>query len=330
MRWFARRRTLVALMLVSGTALGPQRAAPQSYPTRPVTMIVPFAAGGSTDSVARIVADGMGKSLGQSVIIENIGGGSGSIGVDKAVRATPDGYSICLGSWASNVVAAAIHPAQYDVVNDFAAVSLIASNPMIVVAKKSLPANDLNALVAWLKANPGQALLGTAGPGSASNLAGAFFEKQTGTTFHRVPYRGLGLAMQDLVAGRIDLIIDLAANALPQVRAGTVKAYAVTTPSRLGAAPDIPTVDEVGLPGLHMAVWQGLWAPKGTPQPIIDRLNAAVVDTLADPQPRQRLVELGQDIFPRERQTPAALRALHQAEIEKWWPIIKAANAKAD
>jgi tripartite-type tricarboxylate transporter receptor subunit TctC len=201
---------------------------------------------------------------------------------------------------------------------------------MIIVARKTLPVDDLNGLVAWLKANPGQALLGTAGPGSASNLAGAFFEAQTGTTFHRVPYRGLGLAMQDLVAGRIDLIIDLAANALPQVRAGTVKAFAVTTPSRLGVAPDIPTVDEAGLPGLHMAVWQGVWAPKGTPQKIIDRLNAAVVDALADPRARQRLIELGQDIFPRDQQTPAALRALHQADIEKWWPIVKAASAKID
>ena len=323
-------RTFVAPLIVFAAALGTHRATAQSYPTRPITVIVPFAAGGSTDSIARIVADGMGKSLGQSVVIENIGGASGSMGVDRAARAAPDGYLICLGSWASNVVAAAIHLAQYDVVKDFAPVSLIASNPMVIVAKKSLPANDLKELIAWLKASPGQALLGTAGPGSASNLAGAFFEQQTGTTFHRVPYRGLGLAMQDLVAGRIDMIIDLAANALPQVRAGTVKAYAVTTEARLGTAPDIPTVDEAGLPGLHMAVWQALWAPKGTPNAIIDRLDAAVVDALADPQAHQRLVDLGQDIFPRAQQTPEALRALHQAEVEKWWPIVKAANAKAD
>ena len=330
MRSMARWRALVVLLFLSGAAFGPHRAMAQAYPTRPITMIVPFAAGGSTDSVARIVADAMAKSLGQSVVIENVAGASGSLGVDRAVRATPDGYSICLGSWASHVAAAAIHPAPYDVLNDLAPVSLIASNPMIIVAKKTLPANDLKELVAWLKANAGQALLGTAGPGSASNLAGAFFEKQTGTAFHRVPYRGLGLAMQDLVAGRIDLIIDLAANALPQVRAGTVKAYAVTTPERLGVAPDIPTVDEAGLPGLHMAVWQGLWAPKGTPQKVIDRLDAAVVDALANPQARQKLIELGQDIFPRDQQTPAALRALHQADIEKWWPIVKASNARAD
>jgi tripartite-type tricarboxylate transporter receptor subunit TctC len=326
----ARWRALAVLLFLSGAVAGPHRASAQAYPTRPITMIVPFAAGGSTDSVARIVADAMSKSLGQAIVIENVGGASGSLGVDRSVRAAPDGYSICFGSWASHVVAAAIRPAPYDVLNDLAPVSLIASNPMIIVAKKPLPANDLPELVAWLKANPGRALLGTAGPGSASNLAGAFFEKQTGTTFHRVPYRGLGLAMQDLVAGRIDLIIDLAANALPQVRAGTVKAYAVTTPSRLAAAPDIPTVDEAGLPGLHIAVWQGIWAPKGTPQKAIDRLDAAVVDALANPQARQRLIELGQDIFPRDQQTPAALRALHQADIEKWWPIVKAANAKAD
>ncbi len=330
MRSMTRWRALAVLLLLSGGVAGPHVANAQAYPTRPITMIVPFAAGGSTDSVARIVADAMGASLGQAVVIENVGGASGSIGVDRCVRATPDGYSICLGSWASHVVAAAIHPAQYDVLNDLAPVSLIASNPMVIVAKKALPASDLAGLVAWLKARPGQALLGTAGPGSASNLAGAFFEKQTGTAFHRVPYRGLGLAMQDLVAGRIDLIIDLAANALPQVRAGTVKAYAVTSPARLGAAPDIPTVDEAGLSGLHMAVWQGLWAPTDTPQPMIDRLDAAVVAALADPRARQRLVELGQDIFPREQQTPAALHALHQADIEKWWPIVKAANAKTN
>jgi tripartite-type tricarboxylate transporter receptor subunit TctC len=324
----ARWRALVVLLFLSCAVAAPHRALAQAYPTRPVTMIVPFAAGGSTDSVARIVADAMGTSLGQAVVIENVGGASGSLGVDRSMRATPDGYSICLGSWASHVVAAAIHPAPYDVLNDLAAVSLIARNPMIIVARKTLPANDLTELVAWLKADPGRALLGTAGPGSASNLAGAFFEKQTGTAFHRVPYRGLGLAMQDLVAGRIDVIIDLAANALPQVRAGTVKAFAVTAATRLGAAPDIPTVDEAGLPGLHMAVWQGLWAPKGTPQPVIDRLDAAVVAALAEPRARQRLIELGQDIFPRDQQTPAALRALHQADIEKWWPIVKAANAR--
>jgi tripartite-type tricarboxylate transporter receptor subunit TctC len=325
-RW----RALVALLLVSGAAGGPHGALAQAYPTRPITMIVPFAAGGSSDSVARIVADAMGTALGQAVVVENVGGASGSIGVDRCVRATPDGYAICFGSWASHVVAAAIHPAPYDVLQDLAPVSLIARNPMIVVARKTLPANDLDGLIAWLKASPGRALLGTAGPGSASNLAGAFFEKQTGTAFHRVPYRGLGLAMQDLVAGRIDMIIDLAANALPQVRAGTVKAYAVTAAARLGPAPDIPTVDEAGLPGLHMAVWQGVWAPKGTPQPMIDRLDAAVVDALAQPRARQRLIELGQDIFPREQQTPAGLQALHQAEIEKWWPIVKAAAAKTD
>jgi tripartite-type tricarboxylate transporter receptor subunit TctC len=330
MRSMARWHALVVLLILSGAVAGADGAAAQAYPTRSITMIVPFAAGGSTDSTARIVADGMAKSLGQSVVIENVAGASGSLGVDRSVRAAPDGYSICLGSWASHVVAAAIHPAPYDVLNDLAPVSLIASNPMVIVAKKALPANDLEELVAWLKANPGQALLGTAGPGSASNLAGAFFEKQTGTAFHRVPYRGLGLAMQDLVAGRIDLIIDLAANALPQVRTGTIKAYAVTTPSRLGVAPDIPTVDEAGLPGLHMAVWQGIWAPKGTPQKMIDRLDAAVVDALADPRARQRLIELGQDIFPRDQQTPAALRSLHQADIEKWWPIVKTANARAD
>jgi tripartite-type tricarboxylate transporter receptor subunit TctC len=324
------RKLLAALLIVLSAALLPQRAAAQAYPSRPVTMIVPFAAGGSADAVARIVADGMAAPLGQPVIIENDGGASGTIGMGRAVRATPDGYTLCFGSWASHVVNGGVRTLPFDVLDDFAPVALIASNPLIIVARKDLPADDLKALVAWIKANPSKALLGTAGPGSASNLAGVFFEKQTGTQMRHVPYRGLGIAMQDLMAGRLDIIIDLTANALPQVRAGTVRAYAITSDTRLATAPDVPTAGEAGVPGLYVSVWQGLWAPKATPKPVIDRIDAAVVAALANPQVQRRLGDLGQAIFPPAQQTPAALRAYHAAEIAKWWPLIKAANIKAE
>jgi tripartite-type tricarboxylate transporter receptor subunit TctC len=324
------RRSLAALAILLTAALVAPPAAAQTYPSRPVTMIVPFAAGGSADAVARIVADGMATPLGQTVIVENEGGASGTLGMGRAVRAPPDGYTICFGSWASHVVNGGVHTLAFDVLEDFAPVALIASNPMVIVARKDLPAGNLAALVAWLEANPGKALLGTAGPGSASNLAGVLFEKQTGTQMRHVPYRGLGIAMQDLIAGRIDIIIDLTANALPQVRAGTVRAFAITANARLATAPDIPTADEAGVPGLYVSVWQGLWAPKATPKPVIDRLDAAVVTALADPQVQRRLAELGQAIFPAAQQTPAGLHAYHAAEIAKWWPLIKAAGIKAE
>jgi tripartite-type tricarboxylate transporter receptor subunit TctC len=325
------RRTALASLAAGVATVAARPAMAQAYPSKPINLIVPFAAGGPTDLMARIFGERMGRELGQQFIIDNVTGAAGSIAVGKAARAAPDGYTIQIGHVGTNVANGIIYKnLTYNLLTDLVPIARLPQNPMLVVSSNQVAAKDLKELVAWLKANPGQALLGTAGAGSASNLAGAFFEKQTGTAFHRVPYRGLGLAMQDLMAGRIDLIIDLAANALPQVRAGTVKAYAVTSPARLAVAPDIPTVDEAGLPGLHMAVWQAVWAPKGTPQPAIDRLNAAVVDALADPRARQRLIELGQDIFPRDQQTPAGLRALHQADIEKWWPIVKAANIKAE
>jgi tripartite-type tricarboxylate transporter receptor subunit TctC len=323
------RRLLFALLSLSAGLLDANRAAAQPYPSRPVTMVLPFAAGGSSDTIARIVAEGMRASLGQPVIIENVPGASGSLGTERAARAPADGYTICLGSWASHVVNGAVNTLQYDVLNDFEPISLIVSNPLVIVVRKTIPANDLGELIAWFKANPANATLGTAGPGSAAHLAGLFFSKQTGTRLQHVPYRGLGFAMQDLVGGRIDMIFDLAANSLPQVRAGTVKALAVTAKSRLEVAPDIPTVDEAGLPGLYMSVWQAVWAPKGTPPAIIERLNAAVVDSLALPTTRRRLADLGQEIFPRAQQTPEGLHALQRSEIEKWWPIIKAENIKA-
>jgi tripartite-type tricarboxylate transporter receptor subunit TctC len=302
----------------------------QVYPSRPVTMVVPFPAGGSTDTIGRVMADGMRGSLGQSVIIENVGGASGNLGVGRVARAAPDGYTLILGSWPTHVLNAAIFTLPYDPLNDFEPVSLVAAQPLFIIARKAMLARDLTELVAWLKANPDKATQGTAGTGGASHLAGVFFQKATGTRFQFVPYRGSAPAMQDLLAGQIDMMIDLAASATPQVRAGNVKAYAVTAKSRLAAAPDVPTVDEAGLPGYYVLSWHAVWAPKTTPKPVVAKLNAAVVEALADPAVRKRLADVGQEIFSREQLTPEALSAYHKAEIEKWWPMVRAANIKSE
>jgi tripartite-type tricarboxylate transporter receptor subunit TctC len=317
-----------ALALVTLAGLG--SASGQTYPSRPITMVVPYAAGGPTDTIARIMAERMRGPMGQTIVVENVTGAGGTIGVGRVARAAPDGYTICIGHWGTHVVNGAIYALQYDVLNDFEPVSMIATNPQLIVSKKSMPAKDLKELLAWLKANGATATQGTAGYGTASHISGVYLQNITGTRFQFVPYRGAGPAMQDLVAGQIDLMIDQAANSLPQVRSGTIKAYAVTDKARLAAAPEIPTVDEAGVPGLHISIWHALWMPKATPKDIIGKLNAAVVEALADPGVRGRLAELGQEIPPREEQNPQALSAYHKAEINKWWPIIKAANIKAE
>src|SRR5262245_49325764 len=303
------------------------RAEPQ-YPAKPVTIVVPFAAGGPTDALSRLLSERMREALRQIVLIENVPGASGSIGVGRVARAAPDGYTIGIGQWDTHVVNGAIYPLQYDLLNDFAPISLLPSNPQVIVTRNALPARDLTELVAWLKANPDKASQGTAGAGSAAHVSGAYFQAVTRTRFQFVPYRGAGPAMQDLVAGQIDLMFDQASNALPQARAGKIKALAVTASARLAAAPEIPTVDEAGLPGFHVSIWRGFWAPRGTSAAVVAKLNSAVVDTLADPIVRRRLGELGQDIPRRDQQTPEALAAYHRAEIKRWWPVIKAANIK--
>jgi tripartite-type tricarboxylate transporter receptor subunit TctC len=318
----------VAAGLACGLVLAPGAARAQNYPTRPITLVVPFAAGGPTDTIARLVGQAMGQYLKQTVLIENVTGAAGSLGVGRVARAAPDGYTIGIGHWSTHVVNAAVYPLQYDVLADFAPISLIANNPQLIVSKNAVPAKNLAELIAWVKQNGDKVTQGTAGAGSASHIAGIYFQKQTGTTFQFVPYRGAGPVMQDMLAGHIDLNFDQAANALPQVRAGQIRAYAVTAKTRLAAAPDIPTVDEAGLPGFYIAVWHGLWAPKGTPKEIVARLVDAVHAALADPIVKARLADLGQDIPPPEQQTPAALYAHHKAELEKWLPIIKAANIK--
>ena len=319
--------SLLALVAISASVEG---VSAQTYPSHPVTLIVPLPAGGPIDATARIVAEGMRASLGQPIIVENITGASGSVGTGHVARAAPDGYTFGIGYVGTHVFNGITYALSYDLLNDLDPVSLLVTNPLLIVARKTMPAKDLRELIAWLKANPDKALQGTSGVGGSSEIAGIFFQKQTDTRYQLVPYRGAAPMMQDLLAGHIDLMMDFAANSLPQVRAGTIKAYAVTAPSRLPAAPDIPTVDEAGLPQFYMSAWQGFWVPKGTPKDVIARLDAAVVAALADPAVQRRLADLGQEIYPRDRQTPEALGALQRAETAKWSPIIKAAGIKAE
>jgi tripartite-type tricarboxylate transporter receptor subunit TctC len=311
-------------------AAGIASAQAQSFPSRPVTIVVPYPAGGPADAIGRIVAEGMRAPLGQPVIIENVGGASGSVGVGRVGRAAPDGYTLIQGNWASNVLNAAIFSLNYDLLNDFAPVAWLGTEPLLIVAKKDFPPNNLTELIAWLKANPDKATQGTAGAGSVSHVAGVFFQKETGTRFQFVSYRGLGPAMQDLVAAQIDMVMPTAAIGVPQTRAGTVRAYAVTDRRRVAALPDIPTAGEAGLPGFEATNWQALWAPKATPKEVIARLNAAVVEALGDAAVRARLGNLGFAVTSRAEQTPEALGAHQKAEAEKWWPIIRAAGIKAE
>jgi tripartite-type tricarboxylate transporter receptor subunit TctC len=299
----------------------------QSYPTRPVTMIVPLAAGGSVDAMARVLAEGMRKSLGQSVVIENVSGADGSIGITRTARARPDGYTIDFGGISTHVLNGAFYSLQYNLLDELAPIAAVGAGPLLLIASKTVPANDLRELIDWLKANPNKA---SAGIGLASiRLMNYVFQKETGTRFALVPYRGNAPAMRDLLAGQIDLLFDAVAQ-LPLLRAGNIKAYAVTTDTRFPTAPDIPTFRELGLPALSISSWVALFAPKGTPRDIISKLNTAVMEALTDPAVRSRLLDFGIETFPREQQTPEALEAMRKADAEKWWPIIKEAGIKAE
>ena len=315
---------LAALMSIGGPAVA------QNYPSRPVTIIVPFSAGGPSDAMARILAERMKTSLGETLLVENVTGAGGSVGVGRAVRSPPDGYTISFGHLGTHVANGAIYKLGYDLVADLEPVALLPSNPMIIVSKKAVPATSLKEFLAWLKAQPSPPTAGTAGAGSGSHIAGLYFENVAGIKLQYVPYRGTGPAMNDLVAGQIDLIVDQTSNSLPQVRAGNIRAYAITDSKRVESAADIPTVDEAGLPGFHMTLWSGLWVPKDTPKDVVAKLNGAAIEALNDPAVRKQLENLGLQMPPKDKLTPEALGAWQKSEIAKWWPMIKAANVKVD
>jgi tripartite-type tricarboxylate transporter receptor subunit TctC len=326
-----RRRRLLQLLAAAGATSVTSRVAwAQTFPTRPVTIVVPFPAGGPTDTLGRVLADRMKNSLGQSVIIENLTGAAGTIGSTHVARSPPDGYTLILGHWQTHVVNGATFTLPFDVVNDFAPIALIADCPMWLVGRSGLVAQNLQELIAWMKESRGKATVGIGGVGGGADVIGTYFQKNTGTQFQFVPYRGAAPMMQDLLAGHIDLTFTQVASALAQVRSGQVKAYAVMAKARWAEAPDTPTSDEGGVTGLYASFWHGLWAPKATPANIIAKLDVAVVESLADPAVHQRFIELGQEPWPRDKQTPDGLAAQQKAEIEKWWPIIKAAGIRAE
>jgi tripartite-type tricarboxylate transporter receptor subunit TctC len=319
------------LRLVTGTAALPavsRGARAQAYPSRPITMIVPFPAGGANDVVARILAERMRAPLGQRIVVENVGGADGSIGVGRAARAPPDGYTICLSIDGAFVLNGAFYSLPYDLLNDFAPIAPMVSGPIVLVARTTMPAKDVIELVAWLKAHPGEASAGMNTLGF--HLLAARFQKETQTQFTIVPYRAAGAIVQDLVAGRIDLAIATMTTHLSMIRAGSEKAYAVASAARAALMPDIPTFAEMGLPALTLANWYGLFAPRGTPNDVIGKLNAAAVEALADPAVRSRLAEVAVEVVPREQQTPAVLAAMQRADAAKWWPIIKELGLKAE
>jgi tripartite-type tricarboxylate transporter receptor subunit TctC len=322
-------RRMVLAALTALLAWGGMARA-ENYPSRPITVIVPFAAGGPSDAMMRILGERMKTTLGEAILVENVTGAGGSIGVGRAVRSPPDGYTLSFGHLGTHVANGAIYKLGYDLVADLEPVVLLPSNPMVIVSKNAVPAKSLGELLAWLKSQPTPAAAGTAGAGSGSHIAGLYFENVTGIKLQYVPYRGTAPALNDLVASQIDLIVDQTSNSINQIRAGTIRAYAVTAEKRVDTAPDIPTTDEAGLPGFHMTLWSGLWVPKGTPKEIVAKLNAAAVEALNDPAVRKQLENLGLQMPPQDQSTPEALGIWQKAEIAKWWPMIKAADVKVE
>jgi tripartite-type tricarboxylate transporter receptor subunit TctC len=321
------------LHLAAGTAALPalpRIARAQAYPTRPITIVVPFVAGGPSDLLGRMVAERLRSSFGQPVVVENVAGANGSLGVGRVARAAPDGYTLVIGLWNTHVVNGAIYSLSYDVQTDFEPVALLSNIASLVVARKAFPGDNLKELVDWLKANPGKGTEGHVGIGSVGHIGGLLLQSMTGTRFQQVPYRGSAPVMQDLMAGQIDFGIESAVTSLPQFRAGSIKAFAVTGKSRVPSATEIPTVDEAGLPGFYVGAWFALYAPKGTPNDIVAKLNAEVRGLLAEATTRQRFAELGQDVPAPDQRSPEALAALQKAEIAKWWPIIKAVNVRGE
>ena len=321
---------LVAIIALALALAAPGSARAQTYPTHPITIVVPFPAGGPTDVLVRILSERMRVSLGQPLVVEYVSGAAGTLGLGRVARAAPDGYTVLIGHLGSNAVVPGLYSLPFDVLKDFAPVAQLPNNPFLLVGRTTIPAQDLKGLIGWIKANQDKVSLGTPGANSLPHVAGIQFQNLTGTRFPFVPYRGAGPAMLDVIAGQIDLVFDQVQSSLPHIRAGRIKAFAVTAPERVPALPEIPTVDEAGLPGLHISLWYGLWVPAGTPPEIVAKLNAAVMVAQADPGTRQRLAELELQIPPPDQQTPQALHALQEAEIKKWWPIVQAAGLKPE
>jgi tripartite-type tricarboxylate transporter receptor subunit TctC len=321
-------KTLIIAVAVMTAGIG--SAAAQTYPSRAITMVAPFPAGGPLDTIARIVSEPMRAALGQPVVIENVSGAGGNLGTARVARAAADGYTLGIGQWSTHVVNPVTYNVPYDVLNDFEPIALLTVTPQLIIARKDFPAKDVKELIDWLKANPDQAAAATVGAAGGAQVSSIYFQQATGTRFRFVPYRGGGPAMQDLITGQVDLMLDQGANALGQVRAGQIKAYAVMSKTRWSALPDVPAIDESGVSGLYVAYWHAMWAPKGTPKDVIAKLNAAVVSALGDPTVQQRLAGQGHDVWPREQQTPEALAAYHKSETERWWPIVRASGLKAE
>ena len=317
------------LAIVVACVLAPGVVA-QGYPAKPITVVVPFSAGGPTDTLARIMGERMRRNLGQPILVDNTTGAGGSIGVAKVVRAPPDGHMVSLGHWGTHVVNGAYYNLNYNLLTDLEPVAMVATNPQVIISKPSIPAQNLKELVVWCRANSGKALMATGGVGGASHMAALYFQNSIGANFQYVPYRGGAPALQSLFTGESDLYVTQVSNIAAHIKAGKLRAYAVTAKTRQSAAPEIPTVDEAGVPGLYTSVWHGYWFPKNTPRDVVAKFNAAIVDTLTDADVKKRFADLGQEIPTREEQTPQGLSAHHKAEIDKWFPIIRAAGLKAE
>src|SRR5580658_243862 len=327
---FQRRHFLKGAVGIAALPALSRFAMADTYPSRPITVVCPFAAGGATDILARVLADPMGKALGQTVIVEDLAGAAGGIGVAKVVHSLADGYTLSIGTLTTHVLIGGLYKLDFDLLGDLTPIAELAYEPLLICVKNSLPVHNLKELIAWLKDNPGKASVGIPGVGSTGNLAGLSFQKATGTSFQFVPYRGDGPAVQDMMAGQIDMMIEPSSNFTAQVQAGTIRAIAVPAKTRMTSLPDVPTTDEAGLPGFYASIWFGLWAPKGTPKDVVAKLNAATVTALADPNVKDRLAKLGQTVSSRDMQTPEALGKFQKAEAAKWWPVIQDANIKVD
>jgi tripartite-type tricarboxylate transporter receptor subunit TctC len=319
------RRIAVALALISSGA-----AQAQDYPNKTITLVVPFAAGGPTDTVARLVAQSMGTKLKQTIIVENVGGAGGTIGAARVAKAAPDGYTLFLHHIGHSTAPALYRKLSYNAMDSFEPIGLVTDVPMTLVARKDFPAKDFKELLAYVKANKAKVTYANAGLGSASHLCGMLFMTAIGTDLTTVPYKGTGPAMNDLLGGQVDFMCDQTTNTTSQIKGGKIKVYGVTTKTRLASMPDVPTLNEAGLPGFEVAVWHGMYAPKGTPKPIIDAVSGALQVALKDPVVKQRFADLGTEPVPEARARPDALRAHLKAEIERWTPIIGKAGAYAD